>query len=592
MAAKYTTDFRYPEEPISEGGNWINGKVVGLDWCNCATTNGMVQGRQNNGSGPSYNDSTALLTGTWGSNQSVNVKLYKNNVVEGDYPEVEIRLRSKLSAHVCSGYEALWSLRSDYSCYVSIIRWDGEFGDFVGVSSVSGAQYALTNGTILKASIVGRRITMYVNGIAVLAGNDTTYTDGNPGVGFDHNGPRSEDAGFGFTSFTATDDLGPVDSQPPVVTLISPTAGETVSNTVQLVATATDDVGVGGVQFLVDGENLGGEVLAEPYSIVWETAAAINGSHLVQVIATDWAGNRTTNSISVTVRNVFSAPPTDRLVAAYAFEEGSGTTTGDMSNNGNTASINGAAWTYPGKHGRALSFSGRSTVSVSDSSSLDLTNGMTLEAWTYPIVAVASWSTLIMKETFGSLIYSLQCTPGGRLSVYITTVADGLEGIEGHSALPLNTWSHVAGTYDGARLRLYINGDEITNAPFSSDLATSTGAVRMGGNSVWGEYFTGMIDDVRIHSRALSRAEILSDIQTPVGGFPSITLQVPVQTAGEIAQNGFRFHLNASSATSGTIEYTTNLSAWVQLATFQYTNHQVEMIDPSPAGRFYRARQR
>jgi hypothetical protein len=197
-----------------------------------------------------------------------------------------------------------------------------------------------------------------------------------------------------------------------------------------------------------------------------------------------------------------------------------------------------------------------------------------------------------MKETFGSLIYTLQCTPGGRPSVYVTTIAAGLQGIEGPSALPLNTWSHVAGTYDGASLRLYINGEEITNAPFSSDLTTSTGAVRMGGNSVWGEYFAGRIDDVRIHGRALSRAEILSDMQTPVGGFPSITLQVPVQTAGGIAQNGFRFYLNASSATSGTIEYTTNLSAWVQLGTFQYTNHQVEIIDPSPADRFYRARQR
>src|SRR5580765_501775 len=116
----YATAFPLNENPVSEGGNWINGLVVGLDWSNCATSGGVVQGRQNNGGGPSYNDSTALLTGTWGSNQTVTVNLYKASVVENDWPEVEIRLRSALTAHSCTGYEVLWSLRTDPSCYICI----------------------------------------------------------------------------------------------------------------------------------------------------------------------------------------------------------------------------------------------------------------------------------------------------------------------------------------------------------------------------------------------------------------------------------------------------------------------------------------
>ncbi len=205
-AGTYTTAFPLTENPLSEGANWIDGGVVGLDWSNCASAGGVAQGRQNNGSGPSYNDSTALLTGTWESNQTVTVTLFRGNVVESDYPEAEIRLRSSLSAHSCTGYEVMFSLRTTSDRYISIARWNGPFGNFTSLANVSG-QYNITNGSTLKASIVGSNITVFVNGTIVLTASDSTYTTGTPGIGFDHNGPSSEDAGFGFSNFTATDGI-------------------------------------------------------------------------------------------------------------------------------------------------------------------------------------------------------------------------------------------------------------------------------------------------------------------------------------------------------------------------------------------------
>jgi len=203
VAGTYTTAFPAAENPISEGGKWIDGAVVGLDWSNCASAGGMIQGRQNNGDGPNYNDSTALLTGTWGSNQTVTVKLHRGAVDESTWPEVEIRLRSALSAHSCTGYECLFSLRTTSDRYISIVRWDGAFGSFAGVANVSGL-YNITNGSTLEASIVGSNITLYVDGTVVLTGNDSTYSTGAPGVGFDHNFGSANDSTFGFTSFTAT----------------------------------------------------------------------------------------------------------------------------------------------------------------------------------------------------------------------------------------------------------------------------------------------------------------------------------------------------------------------------------------------------
>ncbi|HZY89578.1 MAG TPA: hypothetical protein VFE78_32450, partial [Gemmataceae bacterium] len=73
------------------------------------------------------------------------------------------------------------------------------------------------------------------------------------------------------------------------------------------------------------------------------------------------------------------------LVAAYNFNEGSGTVLHDVSGNGNNGAITNATWSSAGKYGGALSFNGStSLVTVADSVSLHLTKGMTLEAWIDP----------------------------------------------------------------------------------------------------------------------------------------------------------------------------------------------------------------
>jgi len=84
------------------------------------------------------------------------------------------------------------------------------------------------------------------------------------------------------------------------------------------------------------------------------------------------------------------------------------------------------------------------------------------------------------------------------------------------TALPLNIWTHLAFSYDGATLRLYINGVQVGTQALTGPIAASTGSLRIGGNAVWGEYFKGLIDEVRIYNRALSAGEILADMVTPI----------------------------------------------------------------------------
>ena len=82
--------------------------------------------------------------------------------------------------------------------------------------------------------------------------------------------------------------------------------------------------------------------------------------------------------------------------------------------------------------------------------------------------------------------------------------------------LPVGVWSHVAATYDANTLRLWVNGDQAASAPFNQPIAISSGALRIGGNSLFGEFFLGRIDEVRIYDRALSEEELETAIHTPI----------------------------------------------------------------------------
>ncbi|MDO8742560.1 MAG: Ig-like domain-containing protein, partial [bacterium] len=104
------------------------------------------------------------------------------------------------------------------------------------------------------------------------------------------------------------------DTSAPTISLTAPTPSTTVSGTtVTVSASASDNVGVSGVQFKLDGANLGTEDTTTPYSITWNTTSATNGTHTLTATARDAAGNTTTSTgVSVTVSNVLSdtSPPT------------------------------------------------------------------------------------------------------------------------------------------------------------------------------------------------------------------------------------------------------------------------------------------
>ena len=194
------------------------------------------------------------------------------------------------------------------------------------------------------------------------------------------------------------------------------------------------------------------------------------------------------------------------LVSAYSFNEGTGTVLNDVSGNSNNGTISNATWSASGKYGSALSFNGStSRVDILDSASLDLTTGLTMEAWVRP-TTLSAWRTVLMKEQTGGLVYGLYANSDtNRPSAHVILGAEN--DTRGTAKLAVNTWTHLAATYDGSVLRLYVNGMQVSTRTLGGSILTSTSPLRIGGNSIWGEYFAGLIDEVRIYNRALTTAK-------------------------------------------------------------------------------------
>jgi PKD repeat protein len=211
------------------------------------------------------------------------------------------------------------------------------------------------------------------------------------------------------------------------------------------------------------------------------------------------------------------APDARGLVAAYGFEETSGGIVYDASGNGNHGTISGATRVGTTQFGRALSFDGVDDwVTVNDSNSLDLSSGMTVSAWVYPTTTTRAWRTVVMKEQTGNGTYFMYANTKSNRPESVVYVNGDERVLDGPSRIPANKWTHLASTYNGSTQQLFVNGQLVASRPQSGALAVSGGKLRIGGNAIWGEFFAGYIDEVRVYNRALSQAEIAADTQRAV----------------------------------------------------------------------------
>lgn len=198
----HSTDFELDEDPISEGGMWLNGKTDAIDWADVVTKDGRCFGARSKNSVlekraqqgnlddeaddaiGDYDDPTAILSGEWGPNQYGRAEVFADNPTEDVFQEAQIRLRCEVGANHLRGYEVFFRTLKSENSYAEIVRWNGAIGDWTSLAREVGPEFGVETGDVIEASMEGNLIKGFINGELKITVEDDKYSDGAPGVGF------------------------------------------------------------------------------------------------------------------------------------------------------------------------------------------------------------------------------------------------------------------------------------------------------------------------------------------------------------------------------------------------------------------------
>jgi len=139
-----------------------------------------------------------------------------------------------------------------------------------------------------------------------------------------------------------------------------------------------------------------------------------------------------------------------------------------------------------------------------------------MEAWINPSAAPQGWQAVVFKEMPADGAYFLYRSGYSAAPVGGVVIGSTEQDVLGTSGPAVNAWTHLAFTYDGVTEKFYVNGALAASRAQTGAIAAANGVLHIGGDSVWGEHFQGLIDEVRIYNRALSATEIQSDMNTPI----------------------------------------------------------------------------
>ena len=334
---------------------------------------------------------------------------------------------------------------------------------------------------------------------------------------------------------------------PPSVAIASPGGGgDPLSGTVKVAATAADDGRVEKVEFYVDGA-LKATSTAAPYEYAWATTSATNASHTLTAKAYDDAGQSTT-SAATTVSVGNSNPPSTAVTSQanvyqdqvkidgasvhWRLGEAAGTAVADASGNGRGGTYSGTyllgqTGLLAGNTDKAALLRNATTDGrVTGSIGAILSGAMTAEAWASTAgVTTLGGSNHVLSRGWGA-------AGGWRLAFFKTTAgvqqavfAINNAGTVSTAAATVSAGKHhLAGSYDGATARLYVDGAQAATAATGAVTLNTTAAVLAGATLDTDT----TIDEVALYAKALTAAQVLAHADVGSGRPGKVAADVPV----------------------------------------------------------------
>ena len=180
--------------------------------------------------------------------------------------------------------------------------------------------------------------------------------------------------------------------------------------------------------------------------------------------------------------------------------------------------------------GQAFTFNGAENVDVANSAGLNPTAAITVDAWVY--ANSLGTASVMVKKSDGANGYSLEMLNGQfAFYVYIPTTEQSWHAASS-TAPSTNSWYHVAGTYDGTQVSIYVNGKLEGSTAVTGAIGASSNDLNIGSDPSnlqdTGRYWNGMIDEVEIFNRALSATEIQAIYSAGTAGKDKSQAQPPV----------------------------------------------------------------
>lgn len=230
---------------------------------------------------------------------------------------------------------------------------------------------------------------------------------------------------------------------------------------------------------------------------------------------------------TITINGTGLVSMTDTTTSAsYAFSEGAGPTTADSSGNGNTGTLTNDPLWVAGKNGNGLFFDGmNSYVVIPNTSSVDIGGtDLTISMWA-KIISTSSladyilvakpWNASTMSPPYFQYDVEYDNNENKTVDFYFGDTTSTNRGPYSVTP-PVDTWTHIAFTYDGTSVKGYLDGVQEFSTPTTGSIQARGQSLRLGTDGQFYQNYYGSLDDVRIYNRALTQAEIQTDMNTPL----------------------------------------------------------------------------